>query len=191
MLHLTIIVWTIFRRKIRNNQLERIWKEAAAALSRYYPDICLEGLGNLNILSHYGGNPAAIRAAHFTNIWHKNYYSSQIARWGIIIILFIIIMTSSSKVKLFLQQAVEAHRIVRRRGSQIFKTIGSQMAVRLSALFVGRPFPPPPLPGWCLVLISVRGWVNPRPIARLEGLGQLKNPMTSSGIEHAAFWLVA
>jgi hypothetical protein len=26
---------------------------------------------------------------------------------------------------------------------------------------------------------------------RLEGLGQLKNPMTSSGIEPATFWLVA
>jgi hypothetical protein len=34
------------------------------------------------------------------------------------------------KVKLSLKQAVEAHRIVRRRGSHIFYTIGSQMAVR-------------------------------------------------------------
>jgi hypothetical protein len=53
-------------------------------------------------------------------------------------------------VKLSLQQAVEAHRVVRRRG---FQTVGSQMAVRLSALRAGRPLPP----GGFLVLISVRG----------------------------------
>jgi hypothetical protein len=28
-------------------------------------------------------------------------------------------------------------------------------------------------------------------MAQLEGLGQLKNPMTSLGIEPATFWLVA
>jgi hypothetical protein len=40
--------------------------------------------------------------------------------------------------------------------------------MRLSALYP---------PGRFLVLISVRGRVDPRAIARQEGLGQLKNPM--------------
>jgi hypothetical protein len=61
------------------------------------------------------------------------------------------------------------------------------MKVRLSALSAGCPLPP----GIFLVLISVRGYLDPRAIVRLEGLGQLKNPMTSSGIEPANFRLVA
>jgi hypothetical protein len=51
------------------------------------------------------------------------------------------------------------------------------MAVR-SAPRAGLPLPP----GRFLVLISVRGRVYPRAIVRLEGLGQFKNPVTSSGI---------
>jgi hypothetical protein len=61
------------------------------------------------------------------------------------------------------------------------------MAVRASASSAGRPLPP----GGYLVLISVRGWVDPKAIVRLEGLGKLKNPMTSSGIKPATSWLVA
>jgi hypothetical protein len=65
---------------------------------------------------------------------------------------------------------VEAHRVVRRRGSHIFWTIGSQMTVRLSALCTSHPLPP----GRFLVLISVRGWVDPMAIVQLEVLGKLK-----------------
>jgi hypothetical protein len=48
------------------------------------------------------------------------------------------------------------------------------MAVRLSASRADCPLPP----GRFLVLISVRGWVDPKAIVRLEGLGQLKHQMT-------------
>jgi hypothetical protein len=46
-------------------------------------------------------------------------------------------------------------------------------------------------PGRFLLLISVWGWVNPRVTVWLEGLSQLKNPMTSSGIKPMTFQLVA
>jgi hypothetical protein len=49
------------------------------------------------------------------------------------------------KVKLW---AVEAHRVMRLRGSHIVETIGSQMAVRLLALRANRPpFTPRKIPG--------------------------------------------
>jgi hypothetical protein len=63
-----------------------------------------------------------------------------------------------------------AHRAVRRRGSQIFKIIDPQMAVRLSALCVGRLLHPRNF----LVLISVTALVEPRASVRLEELGKLK-----------------
>jgi hypothetical protein len=44
------------------------------------------------------------------------------------------------------------------------------MAVKLLALHPGRSL----TPGRSLVLISVRGCVDPRAIVRVEGLGQLK-----------------
>jgi hypothetical protein len=61
------------------------------------------------------------------------------------------------------------------------------MAVRLSALRAGRPLPP----GRFQVLIPVRGWGGPRVIIRPEGLYQLKNLLTSSGIEPTTFPILA
>jgi hypothetical protein len=56
-----------------------------------------------------------------------------------------------------------------------------------------QPYAPTALyqPGKFLVLISVRGWVDPRAIVRLEGLFQLKNPVTSSGFDPATYRLLA
>jgi hypothetical protein len=57
------------------------------------------------------------------------------------------------------------------------------MAVKLSVLSADCPLPPLRY----LELISVRSWVDRNVIVRLEGLGQLKNPMASSGIEPLHF----
>ena len=64
---------------------------------------------------------------------------------------------------------------------------GSQIS-RQSAYEGGKVVSPTPQKTF-LVLISVRGWVDPRAI--VEGVCQWKNPMTPSGIEPATFRFVA
>jgi hypothetical protein len=59
------------------------------------------------------------------------------------------------------------------------------MAIRLSTLAALHT------PGCFLILISLRGGVDPRAIVWLEELVQLKYPIISSGFETPTFQLVA
>jgi hypothetical protein len=91
---------------------------------------------------------------------------------------------SSSKAAIPLQ-ALTGPEGSRRLGSQILRQSAHEGGKGVS------PTHRPPVPQEIfLVLISVRGWVDPRAIVRPEGLRQWKNPVTSSGIEPVTFQFV-
>jgi hypothetical protein len=82
----------------------------------------------------------------------------------------------------------QAHRVPGGWGSQIFRQSAHEGGKVVS--LTHRP-PLPPGNMKCLVLISVRGWVDPRATVRPKGLCQRKIPMRLSGIEPATLRFVA
>ena len=95
---------------------------------------------------------------------------------------------TSYKIMKSLYRAGQALRVPGSRGSQISRHSSHDGGKVVS------PTPRPPLPPpqeIFLVLISARGYINPRAIVRPEGLCKWKIPMTPSGVEPATFCLVA
>jgi hypothetical protein len=68
-------------------------------------------------------------------------------------------------------------------------TFSRQSAHRWREVVSSTRRPPVAPPGIFLVLISVRGWVDPKVTVRVEELGQFEIPMTSFGIKPATFRL--
>jgi hypothetical protein len=77
---------------------------------------------------------------------------------------------------------IEAYRVVRSWGSHTVLKIGTQMALRLSALHTGHTLLPGNIICLLLVFISVRCWVNSKAIAQLEGLAKLKQIIHLIGV---------
>jgi hypothetical protein len=77
---------------------------------------------------------------------------------------------------------VKVHRVVRCRGPQIFSSQSAHRWRQGCQLYEPAALYPA---GRFFVLISVRGWVDPKVIVQLEGLGKLKKS-TSLGLDIAS-----
>jgi hypothetical protein len=82
----------------------------------------------------------------------------------------------------------QAVRVPRGWGSQILRQLAHKCGKVVSRT-PRSPLPPENIPG--RLLISVRGWVDPRVKVGPEGICQWKNPVTTSGNEPATFRFVA
>jgi hypothetical protein len=108
--------------------------------------------------------------------------NGMLDRFMLAILLTGKIMKNSNKVKQFYYRPRQALRVPGGWGTQI-----SRQSAHEGGKFVS-PTHWPPLPQEIfLILISVRGWVNPRAIVRPEEICQWKIPVTPSVIEPATF----
>jgi hypothetical protein len=124
-----------------------------------------------------------------TSLWILIYYtftSNHLVTRKITIILNEYVTCIQVKVKQSHYRPWQTLRVPRYSGSQISRQSAHEGGKVVS------PMHPLPLPQEIsLVLIFVRGWVDPSAILRPEGLCQSKIPMTPSGIDPATFRFVA
>jgi hypothetical protein len=82
---------------------------------------------------------------------------------------------------------MKAHGVVRRSTSHCSRQSAHTDGSEVVSLMLWPPFNPQK-DNW-LVLVSVRGWIDPMTTVQLKGLDHLKKLMTLTGTEPATFWL--